>query len=75
LFALLGVEDLLTIATANKSFTRLEAGAEPENAASLRVLEKAGFQKGEYKKDFLVRATSEGGRKSDVQFFHLDRPV
>jgi len=38
------------------------------------VLEKAGFQRGDYKKEFYVRAANEGGKKSDLQFFYLERP-
>ena len=41
----------------------------------MRVLEKAGFQKGELVKDFHVRAVNEGGgQMSDMQFFFLERP-
>jgi [ribosomal protein S5]-alanine N-acetyltransferase len=40
----------------------------------MRVLEKAGFQRGDYKKEFYVRAANEGGKKSDLQFFYLERP-
>ncbi|KAK0105106.1 hypothetical protein ONS96_004509 [Cadophora gregata f. sp. sojae] len=59
----------------NKDFTRLEAGADPENIGSVRVLEKAGFRKGEYVEEFHVRAVNEGGKMSDMQFFYLERPV
>lgn len=59
----------------NQEFTRLEAGADPENVGSVRVLEKAGFQRGELVRDFHVRAVNEGGGKmSNMQFFYLERP-
>ena len=57
----------------NKNYDRLLAAADPENAASLRVLEKAGFVKAEYRKDFYERGAL-GGRKSDLQCFYLPRP-
>jgi RimJ/RimL family protein N-acetyltransferase len=56
------------------SNTRLLAYADPENAASLNVLDKAGFQRGPLKKDFYERAVFKGVKKSDLQSFHLDRP-
>jgi RimJ/RimL family protein N-acetyltransferase len=34
---------MLILATVNKKYDRLLAAADPENKASLRVLEKAGF--------------------------------
>ncbi|KAF4637242.1 hypothetical protein G7Y89_g835 [Cudoniella acicularis] len=43
---------------ANKKYNRLIAAADPENKASTRVLEIAGFQKGEYKKDFYERGVN-----------------
>jgi len=56
-------------------FLEMFWGADPENIGSVRVLEKAGFQKGELVKDFHVRAVNEGGGKmSDMQFFYLERP-
>lgn len=59
--------------------TRLEAAADPENRASTRVLERAGFQKGEYRKEFYVRAVNDvagkTAKKSDLQFFSLERPA
>lgn len=57
----------------NKKYDRLLAGADPENKASQRVLEKAGFKKGEFKRGFYERATL-GGRKGDMQFYYLERP-
>jgi L-amino acid N-acyltransferase YncA len=64
----------LTGVTVNKKYDRLLAAADPENKASLRVLEKAGFQKGKYMKDFYERSAL-GGKKSDLQFVYLLRPV
>lgn len=59
----------------DKPLTRLTAGADPENIGSIRVLEKAGFTKGEYVKDFHVRGVNDGsGVMSDMQFFVLERP-
>lgn len=52
---------------------RLLAHADPENNASNRVLEKAGFQKGEVKKGFYERAILVGV-KSDLQSYYLERP-
>ncbi|PMD33337.1 acyl-CoA N-acyltransferase [Hyaloscypha variabilis F] len=57
----------------NKNYDRLLAAADPENGASLRVLEKAGFVKAEYRKDYYERGAL-GGRKSDLQCFYLPRP-
>lgn len=58
----------------NMKYDRLLAAADPENKASLRVLEKAGFQKGEYRKDFYERGVL-GGKKSDLQCVYLLRPA
>jgi ribosomal-protein-alanine N-acetyltransferase len=52
----------------------LLAYADPENVASNRVLEKAGFQKGEVRKAFYERAVFKGARKSDLQGYYLERP-
>jgi ribosomal-protein-alanine N-acetyltransferase len=41
--------------TGNEKYDRLLAAADPENVASMRVLEKAGFEKGEYKVGFYER--------------------
>jgi hypothetical protein len=57
----------------NRKYDRLLAAADPENKASVKVLEKAGFVKAEYRKEFYERA-SQGGRKSDLQCFYLERP-
>ena len=57
----------------NKKYDRLLAGADSENKASQRVLEKAGFKKGGFKREFYSRATL-GGRKGDMQFYFLERP-
>ncbi|RDL36489.1 uncharacterized protein BP5553_05841 [Venustampulla echinocandica] len=61
---------------AMKSSTRLIAAADSENKGSLRVLEKAGFIKDRYEKEFYERAIDQGkgGKKRDLQFFYLDRP-
>jgi hypothetical protein len=67
-------ESELTNVIANKDFDRIKAGADPENLGSTRVLEKAGFQKSEYKKDFYERGIYKDVRKSDLQFFFLMRP-
>lgn len=52
---------------------RLLAHADPENDASNRVLEKAGFQKGDVRKGFYERAILNGV-KSDLQSYYLGRP-
>ena len=57
----------------NMKYDRILAAADPENGASMRVLEKAGFQKGEYRKDFYSRACM-GEKKSDLQCYFLERP-
>ena len=57
----------------NKKYDRLLAGADSENKVSQRVLEKAGFKKGEFKRGVYERATL-GGRKGDMQFYYLERP-
>jgi hypothetical protein len=57
----------------NGKYDRLLAGADSENKASQRVLEKAGFKKGEFKRAFYERATL-GGRKGNMQFYYLERP-
>ncbi|KAH8684843.1 GNAT domain-containing protein [Tricladium varicosporioides] len=65
---------LFFILEANKSFNRLNAAADPANLASIRVLEKAGFTKGEYKKAAYQRTILEGQGKSDLQFFYFPKP-
>ena len=65
---------MLILVTVNKKYDRLFAAADPENKASLRVLEKAGFQKGEYRKAFYERGVL-GGKKSDLQCVYLLRPA
>jgi hypothetical protein len=65
---------LLIPVTVNMKYDRLLAAADLENKASLRVLEKAGFQKGEYRKDFYERGVL-GGKKSDLQCVYLLRPA
>lgn len=62
--------------TENREITQLIAGADPENGASTKVLGKAGFSKieGGYKAKFYERAVNYGVKKSDLQFFYLDRP-
>lgn len=64
---------VLIIVTVNKNYDKLLAAADPENGASLRVLEKAGFVKAEYRKDYYERGAL-CGRKSDLQCFYLPRP-
>lgn len=56
----------------NERREKLLAFADPENGASVRVLEKAGFQKGPLLKEYYERAAL-GGRKSDLLSFHLER--
>jgi ribosomal-protein-alanine N-acetyltransferase len=51
----------------------LLAYADPENNASNRVLEKAGFQKGDVRKGFYERAMHSGAKKSDLQSYYMDR--
>jgi len=58
----------------NTKYDKLIAAADPGNPASLRILEKAGFQKGEYKKDFYERVVDGLVIKGDLQFFYLPRP-
>ena len=53
---------------------QLLAHADPENALSMRVLEKAGFQRGAVLRDFYERASLKGARKSDLQCFYLGPP-
>lgn len=57
----------------NEKYDRLLAGADSENKASQKVLEKAGFKKGEFKREFYARTTL-AGRKGDMQFYYLERP-
>jgi hypothetical protein len=40
----------------------------------MRVLEKAGFQRGAVLRDFYERASLKGARKSDLQGFYLGPP-
>ncbi|CAG8981541.1 hypothetical protein HYALB_00013168, partial [Hymenoscyphus albidus] len=56
----------------NQKYDKLSAGISPENIASQRVLEKAGFVKGAYVKDAVQMATEEG-RWSDIQAFEFYR--
>jgi [ribosomal protein S5]-alanine N-acetyltransferase len=64
---------VLILCLGNEKYDRLLAAADPENGGSMRVLEKAGFVKGEYKVGFYERG-SLGGKKSDMQCFYLQRP-
>lgn len=59
--------------TGNEKYDRLLAAVDPENVASMRVLEKAGFEKGEYKVGFYERGCL-AGKKSDLQCFYFERP-
>lgn len=59
----------------NNDLMTLEAGADPENVGSMRVLEKAGFKKGELRKGFYKRAADETGKMRDLQWYYLDRRV
>jgi len=65
---------VLTLVVVNKKYDYLLGAADPENGASLRVLEKAGFVKGVYMKDFYERGIL-GGRKSDLQCYYVPRPI
>ena len=65
---------VLIIVIVNRKYDNLLAAADPENRASLRVLEKAGFVKGNYRKEFYERGIL-GGRKSDLQCFYFPRPT
>jgi ribosomal-protein-alanine N-acetyltransferase len=58
----------------NTKYDKLIAAADPRNPASLRILEKAGFEKGEYKTDFYERVVDGLAIKGDLQFFYLPRP-
>jgi ribosomal-protein-alanine N-acetyltransferase len=69
------VNDVILISVpVNTKYDKLIAAADPGNPASLRILEKAGFQKGEYKKDFYERVVDGLVIKGDLQFFYLPRP-
>lgn len=59
-----------------KTCNRLIAAADAGNQRSLRVLEKAGFVKDRYEKEFYERGVDKGKglTKRDLQFFYLDRP-
>jgi hypothetical protein len=53
----------------------LFAHADPENLASTRVLEKAGFKKGKLWENKYIRAVNRESRnKSSHQVFYLERP-
>lgn len=61
----------------NKKYDELRAGADPENLASLRVLEKQGFRKSLLLKEHITRPTevARGKKvKSDIQMLWLPRP-
>ena len=66
--------DLFGTFAENRESERIEAAADPENVGSTKVLQKAGFQKGEFKKGFYSRSSDEEGVKRDLQFFYIDRP-
>lgn len=58
-----------------KKYDEILACADPENRGSVRVLEKAGFRKGELLKGFYSRPFLGDERiRSDLQKFHLARP-
>jgi ribosomal-protein-alanine N-acetyltransferase len=65
---------LLISIIVNTNYDKLIAASDPGNPASLRILEKAGFQKGEYKTDFYERVVDGLVIKGDLQFFYLPRP-
>ena len=63
----------LTNLTENAKYDKLLAAADTKNGASQRVLEKAGFSKGELKIGAYEMAATPGV-KSDLQFYFLERP-
>jgi RimJ/RimL family protein N-acetyltransferase len=54
-------------------YAKLYAHADPQNSASSRLLEKAGFIKGEYMKEAYERAL-DPGIKRDFQAYYINRP-
>lgn len=60
-------------AIGNDKYTRLLAFVDPENIPSIKTLERAGFQRGEYRKEFYERGC-QPGVKRDLQGFFLERP-
>jgi hypothetical protein len=55
-------------------YDKITGHADPRNGASLRVLEKAGFTKGEYKKAIGERSAYPGV-KTDLQAYYFNRPT
>jgi ribosomal-protein-alanine N-acetyltransferase len=58
----------------NNKYDTILANADPDNKASMRVLEKAGFQKGVLVKNRYSRPYLENKVMSDLQAFSLARP-
>lgn len=58
----------------NKKYNDIFANADPENLASVRVLEKAGFRKGILIKNRYSRAYLGKEVMSNLQGFYLARP-
>jgi RimJ/RimL family protein N-acetyltransferase len=65
---------MLILVLVNAKYDKLIAAADTGNPASLKILEKVGFQKGEYKADFYERIVDGLVIKGDLQFFYLPRP-
>ncbi len=57
-----------------QTYTELLATADPENIASIKLLQHSGFEKTKLKKGIYARYSLGGERKSDLQFFALRRP-
>ncbi len=55
-------------------YTEILATADPENAASTKLLQNSGFEKTTLKKDVYTRYSLGGEIKSDLQYFALRRP-
>ncbi|KUJ23264.1 uncharacterized protein LY89DRAFT_177406 [Mollisia scopiformis] len=67
--------DMFWAAEENKKYDKLFAKADPENLASMNVLQKAGFKKGLLFKDGYSRASLRDKKlKSDLQGFYVPRP-
>ena len=75
--ALVGIEGKIhhtNSVLVNKGYDELLAAADPVNKASGRILEKAGFQKGEYRTGFYELVVDGVVIKGDLQCFYLSRP-